>query len=71
VIGDTYFATNKNFDETAGSPTAGMIENAHFWRWMLSRVRGREEWIPPDPKQWQTLVPPEEMTSEPMPPEAP
>lgn len=59
VIGDTYFATNKNFDETGGQPTARMIENAHFWRWMLSRVGWQQEWIPPDPQQWLPLVPPE------------
>ena len=64
LIGDTYFATNKNFDETDGQPTAGMIENAHFWRWMLSRVSGPQEWIPPDPKQWQNQLPPEELLPE-------
>ena len=64
LIGDTYFAANKNFDETDGQPTAGMIENAHFWRWMLSRVSRQQEWIPPDPKQWQSLLPPEEVLPE-------
>jgi hypothetical protein len=41
VIGDTYFATNKNIaiDQNASN---------RFWRWLLSRVvPGQKEWNPP------------------------
>lgn len=64
VIGDTYFATNKNFDETEGLPSATVIENAHFWRWLLSRLARQEAWIPPDPRQWEDQFPPEEFPME-------
>ncbi len=46
VIGDTYLSTNRNLESTEGE----VIENVQFWRWLLSRVTDREEWIPPDPK---------------------
>ncbi len=71
VIGDTYFAANKNFDEADGQPTEGMIENAHFWRWMLSRVSRQQEWVPPDPAQWLPLLPPEQLWPDEMIPEEP
>ncbi|MCS7306901.1 MAG: GldG family protein [Thermoguttaceae bacterium] len=61
LIGDTYFATNKNFDQTDAQPTETTIENAHFWRWMLTRVTHQNEWVPPDPKQWKAMLPSEEL----------
>ena len=47
VIGDTAFAMNKNLEYVTGEPFEGKYENAHFWRWLLTRVTGRPEWVPP------------------------
>jgi hypothetical protein len=47
LIGDTGFAMNKNLEYVTGDPFEGRYENAHFWRWMLSRVSGGPEWLPP------------------------
>jgi len=43
VIGDTFFAVNKNLE----SATARIDENMNFWRWLLAALVAREEWIPP------------------------
>lgn len=55
VIGDTYFATNKNLEHEGGEPFEGMRENAVFWRWFLSFLRdGMGEgkiWYPPPPQR--------------------
>lgn len=48
VIGDTEFAMNKNLENPGGEPFFGGYENAHFWRWLLTRLKGEPEWIPPD-----------------------
>jgi hypothetical protein len=47
LIGDTGFAMNKNLEYVGGEPFDGGYENAHFWRWLLTRITGRTEWIPP------------------------
>lgn len=49
LVGDTGFAMNKNLEHEDGSPFEGMRENADFWRWFLSSLRGQREWIPPAP----------------------
>ena len=49
VIGDTEFAMNKNLEYVGGDPFNGQYENAHFWRWLISRVANQPEWIPPKP----------------------
>ncbi len=49
VIGDPGFALNKNLEYVGGEPFEGRYENAHFWRWLISRVTGQPEWIPPAP----------------------
>jgi len=50
VIGDTGFAMNKNLENEEGEPFEGLRENAHFWRWFLSRLREQPEWVPPKPE---------------------
>jgi hypothetical protein len=47
VIGDAHFALNKNLEYITGDPFDGRYENAAFWRWLLSRVTSRAEWVPP------------------------
>jgi hypothetical protein len=51
VVGDTYFATNKNLENEGGEPFEGRRENAVFWRWLLALMRdGMNEgkpWYPP------------------------
>jgi hypothetical protein len=49
LIGDTSFAMNKNLEYVGGEPFAGRYENAQFWRWLLTRMTGRAEWVPPRP----------------------
>jgi len=49
LIADTGFALNKNLEYVGGEPFGGGYENAHFWRWLISRVTGRAEWTPPAP----------------------
>jgi hypothetical protein len=49
VIGDPGFALNKNLEYIGGEPFEGRYENAHFWRWLIARLTGRPEWIPPRP----------------------
>ncbi|MHB0957035.1 MAG: DUF4350 domain-containing protein [Pirellulaceae bacterium] len=47
LTGDTAFALNKNLEYIGGEPFFGGHENAHFWRWLLTRLRGEPLWIPP------------------------
>jgi hypothetical protein len=47
VVGDTYFATNQNLENEDGAPFEGLRENADFWRWFLTRLRGLPSWVPP------------------------
>jgi hypothetical protein len=49
LIGDSNFALNKNLEYIGGEPFEGRYENAQFWRWLLTRVLGGNEWIPPQP----------------------
>ncbi|MFO7901775.1 MAG: DUF4350 domain-containing protein, partial [Pirellulaceae bacterium] len=50
LIGDTDFAMNKNLEYITGEPFAGGHENAHFWRWLITRITDRPQWIPPPPE---------------------
>jgi len=47
VIGDTCFAMNKNLEREGGEPFEGLRENADFWRWFITQLRGQEMWVPP------------------------
>jgi hypothetical protein len=55
VVGDTFFASNKNLENEGGEPFEGMRENALFWRWFLSWLRdGVGEgpiWYPTKPER--------------------
>ena len=51
LIGDTRFGFNKNLEYIGGQPFANGFENAHFWRWLISRVTGQTEWVPPPPQE--------------------
>ena len=51
LIGDTCFAMNKNLEYIGGEPFYGAHENAHFWRWLLTRLQGQPEWVPPRPPE--------------------
>ena len=51
LIGDTCFAMNKNLEYIGGEPFFGAYANAHFWRWLLTRLQGQPEWIPPRPPE--------------------
>ncbi len=50
LIGDSRFALNKNLEYVGGQPFEYGHENAHFWRWLISRITGQTEWIPPAPE---------------------
>jgi hypothetical protein len=47
LVGDTCFAMNVNLENEGGEPFEGLRENADFWRWWLSLLRGGPPWIPP------------------------
>ena len=47
LIGDPCFAENMNLEYENGAPFEGLRENADFWRWLLTRVRGEPMWVPP------------------------
>jgi hypothetical protein len=53
VIADTGFAMNKNLEYIGGEPFEGGYENAHFWRWLITRITGKPQWIPPRPAKAQ------------------
>ena len=42
-----HVAMNKNLEYIGGEPFDGNYENAHFWRWLIARVTGQPEWVPP------------------------
>ena len=46
-VGDPCFATNANLEYENGAPFEGLRENADFWRWLLTMVRGEPMWVPP------------------------
>jgi hypothetical protein len=58
VIGDTEFALNKNLAYLPQDLFNGPYNNAHFWRWLLTDLRGPQAWIPPaaeedeEPAEW-------------------
>ncbi len=41
IIGDSYFALNRNFEELAPP-----VSNEDFWRWQLARTAGPRPWYP-------------------------
>ena len=41
VIGDSYFALNRNLESQAEP-----MENDHYWRWLLARLAGPQPWYP-------------------------
>ncbi len=47
LIGDPCFAMNMNLEFENGAPFEGLRENADFWRWLLTMIRGEPMWIPP------------------------
>jgi hypothetical protein len=47
LIGDPCFATNMNLEYENGAPFEGLRENADFWRWLLTMLRGEPMWVPP------------------------
>ena len=48
VIGDGSFAHEKNLEQEGGQPFEGLRENADFWRWLLTGLRG-DPWYPENP----------------------
>jgi len=49
VIGDSSFAMNKNLVQVEGDDLGWVrVENAHFWRWLISRITPGEQWTPPE-----------------------
>ena len=48
LIGDSLFAANRNLENEVGLPWDGVRENAAFWRWLIARLRDRQDWLPPD-----------------------
>ena len=51
LIGDTFFAMNRNLEYFGGEPFAGRHENALFWRWLLTQLKGEPQWVPPRPPE--------------------
>ena len=59
VVYDTHWldAINLLIDElddsaeyVGGQPFTYGFENAHFWRWLISRITGQTEFVPPAPE---------------------
>jgi len=48
LVGDSGFAANRNLENDDGLPLVGVRENAAFWRWLIKRVRDRQDWTPPE-----------------------
>jgi hypothetical protein len=51
LIGDTRFAMNRNLEYVGGEPFAGRHDNALFWRWLLTQLKGEPQWVPPRPPE--------------------
>jgi hypothetical protein len=56
AIGDACFASDQNLESEDGQPVEGLRENADFWRWFISHLRGGPPWLPaavrgPDPTE--------------------
>ena len=47
LIGDSDFAINHNLENDAGLMIEPVQENTAFWRWLIAKVRDRQEWVPP------------------------
>jgi hypothetical protein len=47
LVGDPCFAANVNLEWENGAPFEGLRENADFWRWLLTMLRGEPMWVPP------------------------
>jgi hypothetical protein len=56
VIGDTEFALNKNLAYLPQNLFNGPYNNAHFWRWLLTDLRGPQAWMPPPPEENDPLA---------------
>jgi uncharacterized protein DUF4350 len=54
VIGDSCFAMNETLEDQEGRTLAGDRGNAHFWRWLIGELPGREPWEPP-PFNWSNV----------------
>ena len=48
VVADSGFILNKNLEVESGEEFEGKRENAEFWHWFLTDLRGEEAWIPPE-----------------------
>ena len=51
LIGDTHFAMYRNLEYVGGATFAGRHENALFWRWLLTQLKGEPQWVPPRPPE--------------------
>jgi hypothetical protein len=51
LIGDARFAMNRNLEYVGGEPFAGRHDNALFWRWLLTQLKGEPQWVPPRPPE--------------------
>jgi hypothetical protein len=69
VVGDSLFATNQNLENEGGEPFEGLHENADFWRWLLTRLRGEPDWVPPAPQPLPAPDPPTDQPEPASPPE--
>ena len=47
LVGDTAFAMNKNLEYVGGQSFYGRHDNAHFWRWLITRLTPQDDWLPP------------------------
>jgi hypothetical protein len=71
LIADTCFAMNMNLENQSGEPFEGLRENADFWRWWSSLLRGGPLWLPPRLQtegQPSVTVPPENISNGETPP---
>jgi hypothetical protein len=58
LIGDSAFATNKNFEYSGTGPSLARSHSALFWRWLITHLTDQEDWIPPDEKPADTKTRP-------------
>ena len=62
----TDFAAEHAYDLESedGTPFEGLRENADFWRWLLTMIRGEPMWIPPQLQGGDTNPTPGESNKE-------
>jgi hypothetical protein len=48
LIGDRFFAANRNLESEEGTIVQQVRENAAFWRWLFARFRDKQTWTPPN-----------------------